>query len=640
MLAVDLLRLFNVVGVPAVGPVSDYPDPMTYRLDKILAGNHISVADLSIVELRGAALKMPGTDIKINNAVPYFEDLRIQRFLMQHAPTSLEYMCSIGMRRVLAEVPLTFPYTMCAGVWRLIQQLDADKSELNVKLLQRMAPSYYESCKHRFAYVVPLCQKDSDPEKSYFISYNGATNMIAPFWGLVETGDLKNMPRILRALFSFETFQVMRRFCRQKDAKFYQEQVDQLLGVDFAERGTPLPSMYTRPDVQHLQEAVVDKKFFGELREAISHVKYITTIVPLFLAVRSEDAVAAARAIPEISDETLSNALGLEYPLEEFLLYNMVEGYLYQSKQSRTDKDTTKMLRPDLGVRKEGQEMVRKYLLERYSEDYDLRLKQMAGEEKKLLMDGHIHDLLRTECLEDFCKLLSGGVQRGAVHFQIVNFNSYGCLELHAALMDKTLEVRKRPEKLYVFYTGEALDDQEKKIWNGGNGYRTSTEPLRKLLESLNETAMWEKLGGRMKSKISHVYKRENRHGHSNEKPSYFAYGHDLLESFVCVATTDFWLEYQTLHASCCGVSAAVADPEGFKVAMKRWLEKRERSKECLDDQKKVEEAIERKKAKRAQNKRQKLQKLQAPPRASASQQQQRRQDSSDDSDSDSDYAY
>jgi len=42
--AVDLLRLFNVVGIPAVGPVADFPDPMTYRLDQLMPGSLISVA--------------------------------------------------------------------------------------------------------------------------------------------------------------------------------------------------------------------------------------------------------------------------------------------------------------------------------------------------------------------------------------------------------------------------------------------------------------------------------------------------------------------------------------------------------------------------------------------------------------------
>eukprot|EP00929_Paragymnodinium_shiwhaense_P015123 TRINITY_DN12314_c0_g1_i2.p1 TRINITY_DN12314_c0_g1~~TRINITY_DN12314_c0_g1_i2.p1 ORF type:complete len:1116 (-),score=288.73 TRINITY_DN12314_c0_g1_i2:433-3780(-) len=617
MLAVDLLRLFNVVGVPAVGPVADYPDPMTYRLDRLIAGNYVSVADLSIVELRGSSLKVPGTNTKIINAVPYFEELKIQRFLMQHAPTALEYMCSIGMRRVLAEVPLTFPYTMCAGVWRLIQQLDTEKSELNIKLLQRLAPAYHESCKKRFDYVVDLCIKDSDPEKSYFLSYNGATNMIAPLWALAETGKLDNMPRILRALYSFETFQVMRRFCRQKDAKYYQDQLDRLLGVNFEERGTALPEMFTRKEPEHTQSVVLNAEHFQELREAIHHVKYISIIVPLFLAMRSGDVVEAARAIPEISDETLSKALGLDYPLDEFLLYNMVEGFLFQTKQSRSDKETTKSLRPDLGVRVEGEKMVREYLLERYSADYDYRLKQMAGEEKKVLMDEHIAALVASEEAAAFSRLLSSGTTRGDISFQIANFNSQGCLELHAALMDKKLSVAKRAEKLYVFYTGEDLNDPEKAVWNGGNGYRTSTKPLQQLLESLEETAMWERIRKRYETKISHVYRSGacNRHGHSNDLPSYFAYGHDILLSFVCISTEEVWLEYQKLHPNCCGIQEALADPAGLTEAIKRWNAKRERRTKCENDRGLMNAAIDRKKAVQAQRRSNPKPKFQARPR-------------------------
>eukprot|EP00929_Paragymnodinium_shiwhaense_P080063 TRINITY_DN41735_c0_g1_i1.p1 TRINITY_DN41735_c0_g1~~TRINITY_DN41735_c0_g1_i1.p1 ORF type:complete len:1102 (+),score=175.71 TRINITY_DN41735_c0_g1_i1:212-3517(+) len=617
MLAVDLLRLFNVVGVPALGPIADYPDPMTYRLDLLMAGNFVSVADLSIVELRGRSLKMPGLNSKINNAVPYFEDLTIQRFLMQHAPTALEYMCSIGMRRVLAEIPLTFPYTMCAGVWRLVQQLDSDKSELNVKLLQRMAPSYHISCKGRFDSVVGLCIADRDPEKSYFLSYNGATNMIAPLWALVETGKLHNMPRILRALYSFETFQVMRRFCRQKHAKYYEEQLDRLLGVDFEKQGTALPAMFSRADTKHEQEVALNKEYFEELRESINHVKYISIIAPLFQAMRTSDVIEATRAVPQISDETLSEALGLSYPLEEFLLYNMVEGFLFQSKQDRTDKETTKSLRPDLGVRASGQQMVREYLSARYRDDYEYRLKQMAGEEKKVLMDEHIKALVHAEQTCDFSRMLSSGLSRGAVNFQIANFNSQGCMELHAALMDSKAQVPKRVEKLYVFYTGESLDDADKAVWNSGNGYRTSLKPLQQLLENLGEEAMWQRIKKRYESKISHVYRPSgsNRHGHNNELPSYFAFGHDILLSFVCVAASEVWLEYQKNHPKCCGIQDAIADPQGLTEAIKQWNLKRERRTECENDKAKMEAAINRKKAAQADRKANPRPNLKAPPR-------------------------
>jgi hypothetical protein len=387
-----------------------------------------------------------------------------------------------------------------------------------------------------------------------------------------------------------------------------------LLGVDFKNRGTALPEMFAREVPKHLQEAVVDEEYFKQLREAINHVKYITIIVPLFLAMRSDsDAVVeCARAVPRISDATITKALELDYPLEEFLLYNMVEGFLYQSKQSRTDKETTKSLRPDLGVREEGQKMLQDYLLERYTEDYEYRLKQMAGEEKKILMDDHIRALVNSETMSAFSHLLAGGAERGAVQFQIANANSQGCLELHAALMDKELIVPKRAEKLYVFYTGEDLDDDTKAVWNGGNGYRTSTKPLQKLLEEFNEGAMWDRIKARFASKISHVYRScSNRHGHSNSFPSYFAFGHDLLLSFVCVSSEEVWLEYKKMHSNCCGVQDALANPKGLSEAVRLWNEKRDRRTECENDKAKMEAAIDRKKARQAHRRANPKQKLQ-----------------------------
>jgi len=51
--AVELLQLFNVVGVPAAAAIGDYPDPMNFKLDKLVPGNFVSVADLTLSEKIG-----------------------------------------------------------------------------------------------------------------------------------------------------------------------------------------------------------------------------------------------------------------------------------------------------------------------------------------------------------------------------------------------------------------------------------------------------------------------------------------------------------------------------------------------------------------------------------------------------------
>merc|ERR1719456_1349153 len=188
----------------------------------------------------------------------------------------------------------------------------------------------------------------------------------------------------------------------------------------------------------------------------------------------------------------------------------------------------------------------------------------MGGEEKKQLCDELIEKLLETDSMATFNTLLGEGIVRGEITFKIANFNSQGCIELHEALMDKAKTVTKRALKLQVFYTGEDAD--QKPVWNGGNMFRTSTTPLHQLLTSLHEETVWLQIQERYRSKVSHVYRGAagkctcNRHGHSNDFPSYFAFGHDILISFIGSATNEAWCEYQRDHANCCGVARAIGE--------------------------------------------------------------------------------
>lgn len=616
LLAVDILRLFNVVGVPAVSPIADFPDPMTYRLDKLLPGSFISVADLSTCELLGGKLEAPGTQITITNAVPIFDDPKIQRFLQKYAPSALEYLCSIGMRRVLAEIPQTFSYTVGAAVWRFVQHLDTDKSELNIMLFQRMVPSYHESLQGRFDYLMPILETDQDPKTSYFLSHNGITNMISPIWRLVADGNVQYMPRLLRALYTFESFQAMRRLCRLQDAKFYIEQLDRLLGVDFAARATPLPDMFSRPEPEFSKDIVVDQDLFRDLCKALNYAKYATLIADFFDAIRKEDPVAQMRKIPPVSDETIVKALDLDYPLVEFLLYNIVEGHLYQSKQSRVDTDMAHSLRPDLGNRQAGKQMVERYIMDRYRQHYEHKLKELEGEENKVLSDELIDTLTKTESMRSFCSFLCDGVTRGVINFKIANFNSQGCTEMHEALMDSRRHVAKRAQKLQVFYTGENAEGEA--VWNGGNMLRASTHPLQELLISLGEETIWKAIQEKYSTKIAHVYRGGkcgcNRHGHSNDLPSFFAFGHDALVSYICSMTSGAWAEYQAQHPTCCGVPEFIGNAEHVDKVAERLAAKKAKREELRMDAQKLNALIGAKKASQLKRRSEKA-KLKAPQR-------------------------
>jgi hypothetical protein len=82
-------------------------------------------------------LKPPGFDEEITNVIPVFEDPRIAKFLKKYAPSLLEFTFSIGMRRMIAEVPMTITYTMIAGVRGIIPVINKNKSSVNVEILSK-----------------------------------------------------------------------------------------------------------------------------------------------------------------------------------------------------------------------------------------------------------------------------------------------------------------------------------------------------------------------------------------------------------------------------------------------------------------------------------------------------------------------
>lgn len=363
--AVEILEMFSIVGVPCVAPIGDYPDPMTYRISRLLLGSYVSVADLTVAQISGGKLQDPVSREEITNIIPIFTDQRIQLFLQKYAQTCLECICSIGMRRILAEVPKTYPYTICAGVWKMVEDLNSSKTDLNITLFNKMIHSYNTSIGDYYHYLFPLFETNQDSDKSYFLNHNSITNMIGPIFELVKNGNVRYMDRILRALFSYETYQAMRRVCKHQDPSFRKEILDKLLGVDFKLRGTPLPPMFERPEEKHCTEYGLDREEFEKLKKEIWYVKFVTLLEPFFSATLAPNHINAMRAVPSLSEDLIAERLHLKYSLEEFVLFNIVEGLLYPDKQSRIDKETNKTLLPDLGNRSKGVQMVENYLFDR-----------------------------------------------------------------------------------------------------------------------------------------------------------------------------------------------------------------------------------------------------------------------------------
>jgi len=471
------------------------------------------------------------------------------------------------MRRMIAEVPRTYPYTMCAGIWKLVEDIDQGKQEVKIQHLNQLVYTYENAIEGYFDHISQLLEvNDEDLSMSFYLGHNGITNLIAPILRLVRNQTTELMPRILRALYSFETYQVMRRKMRDEGFAGRQAALDAILGVDLSsDRITPLPKLFerTQEPIHHCSEAHVNHAALAPYMKALSFVHYATLLEPLFAALlRGGDIVHRVQAIPALTPASIVASLDLPtgMSLEDFMLYNVVEGLLYGDKQSRIDKETNRPKLGDLGYLGVGQEMMAKYVHSRYNEDYENRLKQQFGQEQRILQDELIHKLLETEDLEFFYHLLSHGITRGAITVVIDRDNCPGFQRLHDGMMQNKNVVAKRVAKLRVIYSGQTVNGNP--IFNGGNLLRADWKPLHTLLIELEKPQAWDWLQNELKTR-GHAYRGgaevSNRHGHSNDHLSYFAFGCLSLEDYRKMVSDETWNIYVRKHANCCGVSDHLA---------------------------------------------------------------------------------
>lgn len=58
-----------------------------------------------------------------------------------------------------------------------------------------------------------------------------------------------------------------------------------------------------------------------------------------------------------------------------------------------------------------------------------------------------------------------------------------------------------------------------------------------------------------VKSKFRYIYRNlPNRHGHSNEKPSFWALGFSSIEEMFKIVSNEKVENYKKIHTNCCGL--------------------------------------------------------------------------------------
>ena len=178
--------------------------------------------------------------------------------------------------------------------------------------------------------------------------------------------------------------------------------------------------------------------------------------------------------------------------------------------------------------------------------------------------------------LDEFKNLFINGVTRGIFNHKITDPSSKGVFDLKTKLLsdeDFPLKIKK----IIAFMTG-TLDGE--KIWNKGEAYRPCFPEFKQYFNKIGKKEVYDGIIKRCHA--LHIYRElPNRQGHSNEKPSYWAFGYDSLAEYFNASSESQVEQYKTVHYNCCGVNNDITQTKKEKK-----LERKEKKQEFKRSQK------------------------------------------------------
>jgi hypothetical protein len=557
----DIIQLSNIVGIACSHPVGDYPDAMAFRMHDVFPGVYISVSDITICQTMSSSgrLKPPGfPDKEIVNTIPVFDDVRIHQFMLKNCPTLLNLVSGVGMRRVLADVPSTHMYTVCTGLWRTIDMFTDNRSEIMIKTIKQLADTYDVDVStyfdHNEAFLV-----DQDTKTSYFINNNGLTNMLNLLHRQYKKGNTKNMPRIVRAIYCYEFYQSIKKIIAKADDKmiYISETLSDLIGLDYDRYGTQVGEPFSEtPKSNHNKTWNLNVELLHELTNRFEYFKNLYMVPLVFEALEAPgNYINNMKKIPVTNDQLLLDTIKVDYSLEKFLVYSTVESIIYHTKQLRvSDKHTKQMNLPDIGLLSEADKMTNTFIVNHYQKSYNANLRDKTGTEYVITLQEMNKHLLETD-IETYIEVLSKGFKYKNRTCQIVNTCSQGFSELGESLLNVELDVKDRFKKIYIYLLGKDTDDNI--VWNAGNAVRIDLTPHKEVFEHFGQSELWELLQTVYSNCVKHTYRgceeHANRHGHHNNKPSYWALGYKTITDMEGKVSTEEYNNYAGVHCECCG---------------------------------------------------------------------------------------
>ena len=563
--AIDIIKLLNIVGVGCSAPVSDYPDPITYSLTDIYIGCYISLSDiLTASEFNGGKDNLVDFNTKkiITNVIPFYDDIRIHKFLLKYAPKLLEYTASIGMRRLLLEIPCTYEFLIESGVWKFSEVLNTNRSQAAINIYCKLIQDYEFVSKGHYDHLIKIILEQGkfykehplDEKNNYhiFLDNKYVINMIYVFLHLIKINEYENLQKMCRELFCHSIYKAVNKLIKRNNAnnEFIKQYLEELLGINYEKYGNDLPPLFEENKITEFYNNYnININKLNEFYNASFRSFFIPFSSYYLKAALEEDKIKAFANLPEFNEENIKKAFGINFDMNHFKLFTLVQGFLSKYYEKSEDKDENIIKIIDTGKYDLSEKMVKDFVQKMYRQNYEERLNLQKKTEYDML-ENELIDKMKSSDIDEFVTLIKEGIKKGTTECKINSISSSSFVRLKNQIINNPNDFTLINKKIAIISTGMYKDE---KVFNNGNIYRSFMD-FKEIVCKTDED-YWNKIYTYISKMRRHIYRAlENRQGHSNDKPSYWALGYNTIEEMLNTISKAEVEEYKKIHANCCGV--------------------------------------------------------------------------------------
>ncbi len=529
--AAELMTVVGGLGVAIESVVEPLPDPWAVRIVRVyLSGLRLSeqdrcqaTGDDQTGETRD--LHFPGLDrpARVTGVVPLRSDDPAFYDVYHTELSALARMhASASLRGLVAPVPHDQLALQSAAAVAASRQISGRGSELE----RRLVADLWDQARPGLARLKDVVEglAGADP-RAWMTGDRGISGPLKPLAVLAVRPAAE--PAAVRAVFGLE---VLARF-RRRDAE--PDELARLLGQTLETELAPL----FEPDPPLSGNVTVDwpavEARAGALAWAVD-ARDVTVVL------------ARAGNSGDLQDtDVADDALGMDPAT--LMARVAVDLVARPGESDRIDRDQRRCHAPDYG---DGPAWDR-HIAELAAALHRERRRQLEAQKLKAedaeMLRRRVVLALATDSRAQFLEQLA----------HIPSRSSPGYAELEAGVIDLEATVPDRQLKIEVLVLGRTRDDQP--VWARG----ASLVAPEARFQALSQAYMaggplhWAEVARRRRLHMRHQYRETggaNRHGHSNDRPSYFGHGYATLELYLDSVDPKTRQAYLVEHAACCGV--------------------------------------------------------------------------------------